>query len=347
MGVLVKDVELALAQALASGQETQKARILGCEITANRGRSKNLLPVDATIEIALRFNVIKRSRITPVASVELDQERGQAFWILPENLPTQPIEPGEYTVSTYIRPHLLAMGTHTVSVALLDNDGREGRFAEQLNELVSFIVVECSDPEGAARGPYLEHATGRIRPAIPWSRGVLPGPDGSLPSEPDPTAELEDDARVTLLSVRFTNSEGAQVQQFESGDQIAVELIFEVEGTCIYCPNFGIFDTMNQVLFRSVPLDHRPERFLATSGVHYSVVWLPTEMLRGGTYILEVGASDPRTRPLRRYVRENFAARFKIVEPNPSRLQAAEQLGSLRVPVHWGVARPLDNRQPR
>lgn len=327
------ELERRLGDALldGAGSGAASARFVACEVRDENGERVLLRPADAAVTIRLEFELDQPARLAPALGLSLEDGRGLSFWAVHDAAPAKALDAGRHTAEMTIPGCFLAVGPYKVSGALLSLEG-EPALAAGPETLVSFYVVEESDPEGSARGPHIDHATGLMRPRLNWSVGDLEEAQGG---ERKPAPGLDDIAEegvAELVSATVADEHGEPVTTLSRGDRATIELVWRLDQPCIFAPTFAVVDYRGVVVFRSIRREHQIESFICPAGHRYGVVWLPLDRLRAGQYSIEAAASDPRTRPLRRYFRDAMVARFTLVADGEA---GGAQLGAVRAPVSW------------
>jgi lipopolysaccharide transport system ATP-binding protein len=152
---------------------------------------------------------------------------------------------------------------------------------------------------------------------------------GSLSFAPD--AERPGDDVARLCSARIHDSGFRSVDDIDRGEEIGVELTFEVRKAGYrLMPNFHVF-LQDQYAFVSSP----PQNSVAAPGIYRSTLWIPRNFLNDGVYVVGVALTslDPThvhfylPDALRLHVSEEKSQNFLMGIP-----------GVVRPTLHWDLA---------
>jgi lipopolysaccharide transport system ATP-binding protein len=131
-----------------------------------------------------------------------------------------------------------------------------------------------------------------------------------------------------LGNARLVNERFEAVDEIDRGEQIGVEMTFEVlKGGCRLMPNFHVF-LQDQYAFVSSPAQNE----VLDPGTYRSTMWIPRNFLNEGLYVVGVALTSVDPIVVRFY--EQDALRFHVLEGRADSIRKDYTLG---IP---GVVRP-------
>ena len=147
-------------------ERTGEAELLGASIRAAGQAPASVLPLDATLEVEMRYRLTRDLAYPVVPNFHLyDEFGGRLFVTMPETLP--PATAGEHRAVCILPPYLLNAGRFTVMVAL-------SSFTQQPPvhfagiEALRFEVSEVGVTDPRRHG-LQQPLPGFIRPRLDWS----------------------------------------------------------------------------------------------------------------------------------------------------------------------------------
>jgi homopolymeric O-antigen transport system ATP-binding protein len=144
-------------------------------------------------------------------------------------------------------------------------------------------------------------------------------------------AERPGDDVARLSSARIHDSDFRSVHDIDRGEEIGVEMTFEVRKAGYrLMPIFHVF-RKDQCAFASFP----PQNNVAAAGIHRSTLWIPRNFLNDGVYVVGVALMSLDPTFVHFYLPD--ALRFHVSEEKPQDYLIGVP-GVVRPTLHWDLA---------
>lgn len=140
-------------------------RMVSVKLVRTDGSPAAVIEVGEQAELQIRYQTLE-PRLRFRCSVGVFTQGVCAFSTI-EPGEEERSEVGEYTSTVTFPAHFFAEGEHTISIALTTLKGEKKNFAE-VRDVVVFQVIDPMDGD-SARGDYVRHLGGVVRPKLRWT----------------------------------------------------------------------------------------------------------------------------------------------------------------------------------